>query len=259
MTAACVLKDEGPIRHITLNTPARHNCLDLEMVKALHKAFTTALHDETRLILLRGAGKNFSSGGDVATFLKEFDQGGADYARAIVGTLHDVMLEMLSLPVPILTGLQGLVTGGSFGLILCSDHVVMAEDAFIQPYYGKVGFGPDGGWTALLPNLIGPRWALSAQLFNQRFNAQEALNLNLIDRICAPDDIDALLEEQCKRLMTLDPMTLSSAKALIWHEGKRADVKAALDRETENFIQLYTRPETQAGMTKFMDSLGRQK
>jgi hypothetical protein len=54
-------------------------------------------------------------------------------------------------------------------------------------------------------------------------------------------------------------MTLSSAKALIWHEGKRADVKAALDRETENFIQLYTRPETQAGMTKFMDSLGRQK
>lgn len=259
MGAVCDLRDEGPVRHITLNTPLRHNCLDLNMVEALYKAFTTPLEYETRLILLRGAGRNFSSGGDVATFLKEFDQGGADYARKIVGTLHEIMLTMVSLPVPILTGLQGLVTGGSFGLILCSDHVVMTEDAFIQPYYGKVGFGPDGGWTALLPDIIGPRRALSAQLFNQHFSAQDALNLGLVDKVCADDAIDALLEEQCKRLITMDLATLSSSKALIWHSERRAALKAALDRETENFIQLYTRPETQAGMAKFMDLLGRQK
>ncbi|MFX5937574.1 enoyl-CoA hydratase/isomerase family protein, partial [Acinetobacter baumannii] len=78
------------------------------------------------------------------------------YAAALIGALTAVILRLLDLPCPLITALAGPVTGGSCGLVFTADLVVMGPRAFIQPYYVDVGFAPDGGWTALLPERIGP-------------------------------------------------------------------------------------------------------
>ena len=71
------------------------------------------------------------------------------FAREIVGTLNETILNIVDRKVLLVCALNGPVTGGSIGLMLACDHVIASDTAFAQPYYARMGFAPDGGWTAI--------------------------------------------------------------------------------------------------------------
>jgi hypothetical protein len=96
---------------------------------------------------------------------------GRVYADHVVGGLNRAILRLAALPCPVIAQVQGALTGGALGLVLAADLVAMDRAAFIQPYYVRVGFAPDGGWTAMLPARIGARRARAIQLLNTRLSA----------------------------------------------------------------------------------------
>ncbi|MFN3953292.1 MAG: enoyl-CoA hydratase/isomerase family protein [Pararhodobacter sp.] len=234
---------------ITLNRPERANALSDTLLADLHGALDAL--DAPRAVLLRAEGRHFCTGGDVARFATEVAAGnGKDYARRLVGGLNRAILRLAALPCPVLAQVQGALTGGALGLVLTADLVAMTPDAFIQPWYARVGFAPDGGWTALMPARIGPARARAVQLLNQRIPADEALALGLVQAVC--DDVDARIAGWLAQLEGHVPGAMAATKALMCDLPA---LEAALEAERAAFVERIELAEVQEGMARFLAGL----
>ncbi|WP_299816106.1 enoyl-CoA hydratase/isomerase family protein [uncultured Roseibium sp.] len=236
-----------------LNRPGRHNALVPAMVSEFRAAVARAAEQDPSALVLAARGRSFSTGGDVAGFLENSGslQALQEYSERLVGGLHAAILDLLAFPAPVLAAINGPVTGGSTGLMLAADLVAMAEDAFVQPYYSEVGFSPDGGWTALLPDRIGTAKALQIQYRNERIGATEALVLGLATCICPREQLESQIGSWTSEIAKGYAQTHRATREKIWDEQRRAEVKSRLDQEKARFLELVTRPETLEGMRDF--------
>lgn len=236
--------------HITLHAP-RANSLVPAFLTDLHHAFDQLEQSGASKALIT-SGRNFSSGGDVAGFYGAAHQGRAEaYARDVVPQLQDLVLRMIEAPVLIASAVRGAATGGSAGLVFASDLVTAAPDAFVQPYYGIMGYAPDGGWTATLPELIGLGPARGWLIANRRQKAPDLLQMGLAQAVSDEPEAQALhLLDSVETGMAL------ASKRLLWTAERVARVRAALSAETEAFVQLIGRPEVLARMNDFLNPTG---
>lgn len=241
--------ETGGVLRLSLDRAGRANALDPELLGALNAALDGA--GAARAVVLSGAGRHFSTGGDVAGFARAVAEGqGRAYADEVVGALNRAILRLAGLRCPVIARVQGAVTGGSLGLVLAADLVAMRADAFVQPFYAVVGFAPDGGWTAMLPGRIGVGRARAAQLLNARIGADEALGLGLAQSVS--DDPDAVIEGWLARLAGHDAGSMAASKRLTWDLPA---LEAALDAERRAFLDRIDLPEVRAGMERFLASL----
>lgn len=231
---------------ITLAAP-RANALEPDFLAAIEAAQEDFEDTGLRRALICG-GRNFSTGGDVGRFLEAACDGQAvAYAERVVPLLQRCVLRMIGQKAIVALAGRGAITGGSAGFLFASDLAVLAPDAFVQPYYGVMGFAPDGGWTATLPERIGAGAAQDWLLNDRRFGAEELMARGLA---CAvdPDPENAALA----RLAALDIDMALAGKALIWDAARRAQVEARLAAETEAFRALIPLEATRAKMAAFL-------
>lgn len=230
----------------------RANALEPGMLSALEGAIGQVRARAPGFLLLTG-GRNFTSGGDVARFCEAAEQGTvADYAGKVVPVLQRVVMSLLTLPCPVIAAARGAITGGGAGLLFAADAAIVAPDAFVQPYYARMGFAPDGGWTALLPERIGAGAAQGWLTADTRETAEGLMRLGLAQGIADDPQAAALA-----RVEELDPGALSEIKALVWDTPRLQAVKARLDAETEAFRRRIVTPQTHARMQGFLSSAGR--
>jgi 2-(1,2-epoxy-1,2-dihydrophenyl)acetyl-CoA isomerase len=245
----------GPVATLTLNRPARHNSLVPELLEALLDALTGLAADpELRAVVLQANGRSFSTGGDLRGFHER--EGDLEaYAETIVGLLNRVILALLALPAPVVSGVQGAVTGGSLGLVLASDIVLVGPEASFTPYYGVVGFSPDGGWTALLPAVIGPRRAAEALLLNRTILAEEAVMWGLANRIVPRESLRQATESVAREVASLVPGSIRRTKSLLATTLTKglAAAEEGLEREYRHFREQATTPEARSGVAAFLE------
>lgn len=242
---------------ITLAAPQRSNSLEPEILSQLTDALDFAKDRKAAFVTLQAEGRNFSTGGDVSALYQASHAGQAEaYGDQVVGRLQQIIRRMLTLPAIVLTGAQGSITGGSAGLIFASDIVVLSADAFLQPYFSQVGFSPDGGWSALLPERIGAGRALQVQLTNERITAEEACHLGLAQQMTPADAVAPTLYTLTADLAhDHDPAAMLAAKRLIWNETRLARIQAGLEAELASFKRHIATPAARAGMQRFLDQL----
>lgn len=241
------LSNGAALAQITLQAP-RANALEPGLLRALHQA----LDDSARadVIVLTG-GRNFSSGGDVAAFARAARDGCArDYALQVVPPLQDLIYRLVSSDQIIGVAASGVITGGSAGLLFAADLAMLSPSAFIQPYYAEVGFAPDGGWSALLPQIIGAVHALRWQIGNRRIMADQAQAMGL-----AQGSTDTPLQDLTQQLSRLHIPAARTAKRLIWTDTRLQQLRAGLDAETQAFLEHISTPETAMGMARFLEGL----
>jgi len=247
--SAVRLEQKGGVATITLDRPQRCNALTAELLDALHAALDRL--DAPSAVLLRGAGRHFSTGGDVARFAAEAGAGnGRAYADRVLGGLNRVILRLASFPCPVIAEVRGALTGGALGLVLAADLVAMDRRAFIQPFYVCVGFAPDGGWTAMLPARIGAARARSIQLLNTRLSAEEALTLDLAQSV--GDDPAAATAEWLTQLADHDQGAIAATKRLLLDLPA---LEVGLEAERRAFLNRIDLPEVRAGMAAFLATL----
>ncbi|MET1412514.1 enoyl-CoA hydratase/isomerase family protein [Roseibium sp. HPY-6] len=238
---------------VRLNRPHRHNALVPDLLLDLRAAIQAAARNKPAALVICAKGGSFSTGGDLLGFL---DHGACKkdlqtYSECLVGLLHDAILDLLTFPAPVLTAVNGPVTGGSAGLVFAADMVAMSEDAFIQPYYSEVGFGPDGGWTALLSDRIGPARSLQIQYLNERIFADDALALGLVSRISKPSRLEADVADWVAALGARHQQSHVATRQNVWDAQRLEAVRKRLENEKEHFLELVARPETIAGLKTF--------
>ena len=231
---------------LTLHAP-RANALEpgvLQQISAALQEVERAVPD----VLLIQAGRNFCSGGDVARFHQAVMAGrGRAYAQEVVPVLQDIVYRLAALPAVVAVAARGAVTGGGAGLLFAADLAVLHPDAFVQPYYSKVGFAPDGGWSALLPERIGAGSTLAWLAADRRAGAEELCQLGLAAAV------DAEPEHALRGLLVgQTPGSLRAAKSLVWDAPRLAQLRARLDAETAAFLDRIECATTLAGMQAFL-------
>lgn len=243
---------EDRVARVTLNRPERHNALVPELLAELDAALADCAGRDLAALVLSAEGRSFSTGGDVGAFAAQPRGARRRYAEALVGALNTVILRLLDLTCPVVVALNGPVTGGSCGLVFAADLVAMAPRAFLQPYYVDVGFAPDGGWTALLPERIGPARAAAIQLLNRRIGPDEAVALGLASTAVAEDELGAAVDAWLATLRGKVPASLAATRALLMGPERRAAIADGLARERDHFLSLIETDATEAGMARFL-------
>ena len=240
------------VARITLNRPQRHNSLVPELVAALNSALSEVRKHDLAALVLAGAGKSFSTGGDVAAFHAVPRGKRRAYAEVLVGGLHEAILTLLDMPMPVITRVHGPVTGGSLGLVLAADLVAIASSAFIAPYYVDVGFSPDGGWTALLPERIGAARAREIQILNRHISADAAVAYGIATEATAAKQLDEVIESWIATLHAKVRGSVRATRELLAPPERRAEVEGRLRRELDRFLDQIETEEADAGMAKFL-------
>jgi len=244
------LEEAGSVMVITLERHERHNSLIPELLVQLISALgNVGENPATRAVVLQAAGRSFSTGGDIRGFWEARDRL-AQYADEIVGLLNETMLTMMLLPQPIVGAVHGPVTGGSLGLVLACDIVLVSPEASFTPWYGPVGFAPDGGWTAILPAVVGQGRVHDILANNRSITAAEAVAWGVAYDMVSGETIrdETLLVAQ--RIAGRAAGTADDLKARTPEEV--AAVSQRLEDERLRFVRQVTTDEAAAGMAHFL-------
>lgn len=198
---------------------------------------------------LQAAGRSFSTGGDIRGFWEARDRL-AQYADEVVGLLNETMVTMMRLRQPIVGAVHGPVTGGSLGLVLACDIVLVSHEASFTPWYGPVGFAPDGGWTAILPEVMGHDLVDAILAGNRSITAAEAVAWGVAYDMVSGETIreETLLVAQ--RIAGRAAGTAHDLKARTPEEV--AAVSRRLENERRGFVRQVTTDEAAVGMAHFL-------
>jgi 2-(1,2-epoxy-1,2-dihydrophenyl)acetyl-CoA isomerase len=233
---------------IELCRPERHNSLIPDLLDDLMMAHAEVVDGGARAAVLAAAGRSFSTGGDLGAIRDAADR--IAYAEVLVGRLNEVILALAGGPIPLVAAVHGVVTGGSLGLVLACDHVVMGEGVTIRPWYASVGFAPDGGWTAILPEVIGRHRAARVLLSDATVTATEAHAWGLADEVVASGLVRDRALEAAERLARAAPGTRAAIRRLAGMDLRV--VEDRLDAELRAFLDLVDTPDATAGMDRFL-------
>jgi 2-(1,2-epoxy-1,2-dihydrophenyl)acetyl-CoA isomerase len=167
---------EDGVAVVTINRPERKNAITIAMRTEIEQAFLRAQDDDSvRVIILTGAGNDFSAGADVG----EMGGGGVPGSLMRIRHLHRMARGVARTYKPVIAAVRGVCVGMAWALALASDVVVAAEDARFQFAFRHIGLAPDGGAAFLLTRYL-PLQRAKEIIYSGRFvSGAEARDLNL--------------------------------------------------------------------------------
>jgi 2-(1,2-epoxy-1,2-dihydrophenyl)acetyl-CoA isomerase len=211
---------DGEIGTLTLDRPDSLNAMSPEMIFELGVA-AAWLADSAPLrgLVVTGAGdRAFSSGGDVNSFKQGVDDPEIDLpanVRRGAEMLHVAIVDFRRIPYPVIGAVNGVAAGAGFSLALMCDVRIASTDAAFVCAYGRIGASPDGGMTYFLPRVVGPDRALQLLLNDPMLSAEQALEMGIVSKVVAPDELLSEARTKAGRLAAKAPHYVRMAKLLV--------------------------------------------
>lgn len=195
-----------PVARITLNRPDKRNPIGPLTVGELMHALEAARENEAaRVVVITGAGKVFSAGGDLSTFSTGADATGSPVRPR---SLTELFPAMHRLGKPIVAMVNGPALGGGLGLMSACDLVVASEQATFGMPEIKVGLWPMMIMAEVVRN-IGRKRAMELMLTGARIDTREALALGLVNRVVAPNRLEDETMALARSLSSNSPATMA--------------------------------------------------
>jgi enoyl-CoA hydratase/carnithine racemase len=241
---------------VTLNRPERLNAITIAMLEALTAALKRAESDpDVRVIVLTGAGRGFCSGLDLKEAAEGKGIGGALAGPGGVGhmgtrDLPTVVLHQLDTPV--VCALNGAAAGYGLDLALGCDVRLMARSAKLAPVFAKRAIIPESGGTWYLPRLVG--WATACEIgfLGDEIGAERALELGLVNRVVADDDVLPEALRWAEKIAANAPLALKAMKRLYRH-GLSEDFEAHSHHVLMQLMLLFRSTDFQEGVASFIE------
>ena len=190
------VENKGDWREITLNRPDRLNSFTDEMHGALRTALEAAKSENTRAVLLTGAGRGFCAGQDLGDRNPSKMDGPPNLGRTVRDFYNPLVRQIRDLPCPVICAVNGVAAGAGASLALACDIVLAADSAKFIQSFAKVGLIPDTGGSWHLPHLIGEARAKGLALTGMPLPAKKAVDWGLIWEVYADD----VLMDEARRL-----------------------------------------------------------
>jgi 2-(1,2-epoxy-1,2-dihydrophenyl)acetyl-CoA isomerase len=242
---------EDGIKRITFNRPERRNSVDVETVGLLHEAIQRSAEDESKVVILTGAGDSFCAGADLQA-TSERDIKNIDVTASLREHTNPTILAMRNLSKPIIARVHGHAVGVGCNYALACDILIASEQAKFGQVFVKIGLMPDGGSTYFLPRIVGYAKAFELMATGDIIGAQEALTLGLVNRVVPFEELDPTVNAMAARLATAAPIALQKIKHGLNH-GQNSDLASALDFEAVNQDACFHSEDFMEGVKAFIE------
>jgi len=224
---------------VTFDRPERLNALTLDVYADLRDLFTELEHrDDVAVVVVRGEGRGFCSGGDVEDIIGRLLEGGdqrdvLEFTR-MTGAVVQAMRE---LPRPIIAALNGVAAGAGAVIALASDFRLLARSASFRFLFSSVGLaGADMGCAWLLPRIVGTGRATEILMLGDRVTADDALAIGLANRVVDNEKLEDETATLARRLADGPTFAYAATKLLLTRE---ADMSLQAAIELEAWTQAY--------------------
>lgn len=259
MSGRVLYERNGAVATISLNRPEVLNAFDRGMHEELFAALERADADRAvRCVVLRGEGRAFSTGADLAQELARSDDDaggdahGPDLGEYLRGTYGRLVARIAALQKPIVAALHGPVYGAGLGVALACDLRVAAEGARMSVAFVRIGLTPDAGVSYFLPRLVGLGRALEMGLLAEEVGAEEARRIGLVSRVVPDEELLAVSAALAERLAALPTVALAQARRT-FAASFEGDLATALEAEAvAQTVCGYTRDHRE-GVAAFLE------
>jgi len=230
---------DGPVATLTLNRPDRMNAMTNRMVLETGRALVQAAEDpELRVLVLTGAGRSFCPG--------------ADLQGVVSGSINEdrlrpedfrVPVQLHNLPAVTVAAVNGACAGAGLGWALACDLRVASRSARFNTAFLDVGVAGDMGGPWSLGHLVGRAKARELYFLPEKFDADEALRIGMVNRVADDDAFPAEVDLVVDRLRSAAPIALRTMKANFL-DAERMDLAAFVGVETERHTRMFTTEDT---------------
>lgn len=226
---------------VTLDRPGKLNALTFEAYADLRDLLAELPHrGDTRVLVIRGNGRAFCSGGDVNEIIGATLAMSPDELLAFTRMSGEVIREMRDCPVPIIAAVHGMAAGAGAVIALAADFRVCTPAARFAFLFTKVGLsGGDMGAAYLLPRLVGLGRATQLLMLGDTIDAAQAERIGLISELVGDDELEGAVDRLARRLADGPAQAYAQTKALLTREQDMS-LSAALELEAMTQALLMT-------------------
>ncbi|MBC7173152.1 MAG: enoyl-CoA hydratase/isomerase family protein [Polyangiaceae bacterium] len=244
-----LIQHDGHVTTLTLNRADKMNALSPELLSALDAALgVTAAREETRCVIITGAGKAFVAGADIAAMTA---MGEAD-SRAFGAQGHRVFRAIEELRCPVIAAVNGFALGGGLELALACDFVHASEKAKVGLPEVGLGIIPGFGGTQRLARRVGVGLARELVYTGGMIDAAEAHRIGIVNGVHAPDALLPAVAAIANSIATKGPLAIAAAKRVI-RDGLDRTLPDGNALEIAAFGGLFGTDDQREGMGAFLE------
>ena len=245
-----VVEEDAGILTLTLNRPDVMNSFNFLLLHALRDQIEAVrFRSDIRVVLITGSGqKAFCAGAD----LKERATLRPEQVKEFIFTIRNLFTSIEQLNKPVIAAVNGIALGGGTELALASDIRIASSNASMGLTETRLAIIPGAGGTQRLPRLVGKGKAKELIFTGKRIDAQEALDIGLVNEVCAPQD----LLDECRKMADMmcetGPIAIEQAKYAI-NYGMETDMHTGLAIESNAYWVCIPTEDRLEGLAAFKE------
>jgi len=230
-----VLQIEESIATIRFNRPEALNAIDLGAARALRSQIKEIRSTSgIRAVILKGSGRGFVAGGDLAYF-KQANRNASYAARRVLEPLNEAVQTLAEMPCPVIASVHGPVAGAGMSLAMIADLCIAAKSSKFNLAYARIGNSLDCSASWTLPRLVGLRKAMEIALLCDTLSADDAEKLGIVNFVVSDDELESQTMRLASRVARMPPLAAAAIKRQLNASFQRS-LKEQLDSEMTSFI-----------------------
>ncbi|MHA2399180.1 MAG: enoyl-CoA hydratase/isomerase family protein [Promethearchaeota archaeon] len=229
------LSIQDNIATITLNEPEKLNPLNKETgILILDTLESIKKKEEVRCVIITGAGRAFSAGGDLQLFKSSIENGTAGQTMDdLLKNLYKIALVLRRFPKPVIAAVNGWAVGAGMNLALSCDFIIASEKAKFRQSFAKLGLIPGFAGTLLLSRQLTWQQATEMAFFGETYSAEDLNKLGLINVVVPPEKLGETANEWAQKLVKGPTLAFARTKKLFFDA-----LSTPLEKHLENERQM---------------------
>ncbi|SFG50888.1 2-(1,2-epoxy-1,2-dihydrophenyl)acetyl-CoA isomerase [Halobacillus alkaliphilus] len=239
----------GPVLSCVLNRPDALNAFSDDMISGLKEAIKEAdQNDDIKVVVLSGAGRAFSAGGDV----KGMGSGSSQEVYDHIGKLNELILMIKDLSKPVIAVVHGYAAGAGFNLVLACDQILAGEESKFVLSFAQVGLVSDGGGHYFLSKILGPYRTKELLFRAEPIPVETASEWGLVNRVYPLAELEESAMEYALRLAKGPGRAMGMMKKMV-DQAENQDLAAVLEQERITQTMMVTTEDHKEGVQAFKD------
>lgn len=227
-----LFEERDSVGYITLNNPSQMNPVTVDVMKDLIECLNYCeAADSIRALVIRGAGGNFSAGGNVKAMKERLDKN-INTTKKGIRAGGEFIMRLKTISKPTIAWIEGAVAGVGISIAMACDFSIAAEDCKMVLAFINIGFVPDGGLTYMLNKAVGSVKTTELMMSGRRFTGKEAASWGIITEAVPTDKLEEAVQYYIKKYSNGPSIAYAQAKNLI-NSTCFADLNACMQREVE--------------------------